>query len=110
MPGCPALAETRRLVATCVPEDLPHPRVTLTLPAINAARRVMFLVSGTSKAEVLARVLEGGESPSAAPAAGVRPAAGELLWLVDRAAASLLHDETLTTIGRARGAPEGDAP
>ncbi len=110
MPGCPALAETRRLVATCLPKDLPHPRVTLTLPAINAARQVIFLVSGASKAGALARVLEGGEPPSAAPAAGVRPAAGDLLWLVDRAAAGSLHDETLTTIGRARGAVEGNAP
>lgn len=61
-------------------------RVTLTLPVINNARHVIFLVTGTEKADVLARV-RAGES---LPAALVQPAEGELIWLVDRDAAGKL--------------------
>ncbi len=109
MPGCPALAETARWVATCAPQSLPHPRITLTLPAINAGRRVVFLVAGAAKAPALARVLEGDEEPGRLPAAGVRPGDGELRWLVDRAAAGRLRAETLDTTGRAYGAAKGTA-
>ncbi len=59
-------------------------RLTLTLPTINAARHVVFLVSGESKAEALARVWSG----ERLPAALVQPAEGELMWLVDRDAAA----------------------
>ena len=55
-------------------------RVTLTLPVINAARRVMFLVTGAEKAEALARIRAG----EMLPAARVQPGDGELVWLVDR--------------------------
>ena len=55
-------------------------RVTLTLPVINAARHVMFLVSGAEKAGALARIRAG----EMLPAARVQPDDGELIWLVDR--------------------------
>ncbi|MGD1994069.1 MAG: 6-phosphogluconolactonase [Anaerolineae bacterium] len=55
-------------------------RVTLTLPVINAARCVMFLVAGAEKAEALARIRAG----EMLPAARIQPHAGELIWLVDR--------------------------
>jgi 6-phosphogluconolactonase len=58
-------------------------RVTLTLPAINAARAVLFLVAGADKAGVLHRVLQGDID---LPAARVRPAGGDLYWFVDMAA------------------------
>ncbi len=110
MPGCPALAETARLVSSCAPEHLAHPRITLTLPAINAARRVLFLIAGAGKAEALSRVLAGEEPPDALPAAGVRPDGGELAWLVDEAAAGRLAGDTLTSMCRAPSAAEGTAP
>jgi 6-phosphogluconolactonase len=58
--------------------------MTLTLPIVNRARRVLFLVTGRDKAEMLRRVhIEGDES---LPASHVHPGDGELLWLVDDAA------------------------
>jgi 6-phosphogluconolactonase len=64
------------------------PRISLTLPVINAARTVVFLVSGDGKAEAVARAFGGGEPSDHAPASLVRPHAGELVLLLDQAAAS----------------------
>jgi 6-phosphogluconolactonase len=92
-PGSPALHEKERWVAA-VPHDQPPPpqvmRISLTLPIINAATQVTFLVSGEKKAAILKRALA---APSASqptlPAQMVHPSNGNLLWLVDRAAKSL---------------------
>jgi len=88
-PGCRALGQTTKFAAACDSRHLEHARVTLTLRVINAAASVLFLVSGENKAEALRRVLEM-TSESDLPAARVAPVAGELLWLVDEAAASRL--------------------
>jgi len=82
------VTEPRRWVAA-VPEADP-PRVTLTLPILNQARRVVFLVTGARKAEILRAVWEGPFDPLRWPAQGVRPGQGRVLWLVDAAAASEL--------------------
>ncbi len=58
----------------------PHPRLTLTLPAINSARLAVFTVAGASKAEAVAALLRGEDVPAA------RVHAGKTVWLVDRAA------------------------
>ncbi|MBN1179893.1 MAG: 6-phosphogluconolactonase [Anaerolineae bacterium] len=58
-------------------------RVSMTPPLINAARAVVFLVSGADKAPAVARI-RAGES---LPAALLRPTDGQLVWMVDRAAA-----------------------
>ncbi len=86
-PDSPALAETRRLVVatTAVYGDRPAVRVTLTLPALNAARHVLFLVSGVEKAPIV-QALVGGQVPL--PAQRIHPTAGQLTWLFDAAAAS----------------------
>jgi 6-phosphogluconolactonase len=84
-PGTPALSERDRLVVANPVPALRTTRLTFTLPLINHARRVAFFVSGADKASVLAKVLDG--PPGALPAQLVQPADGELLWLVDRAAA-----------------------
>ena len=65
-------------------------RLTLTVPVINAARAVAFLVAGEDKAGALREILEGDADPRAYPAKFVRPEGGDLTWMVDRAAASLL--------------------
>ena len=89
-PGSAALRERMRAVVavTADYEDRPAHRVTLTAPAINAARQVLFLVAGAAKAETLQAVLEG--PAERFPAQLVRPTSGQLVWLVDRAAASRL--------------------
>ena len=88
-PGSPVLKEVFRPVAAvhAAAASIPQ-RFTFTLPVINAAAHVMFLVAGAEKAKVLKAVL--GEPSSALPAAMVRPTNGRLLWLLDRAAATLL--------------------
>jgi len=83
-PGSPALQEARALVA--VVHDAPKPppeRLTLTLPVINAARAVLFMVQGASKREALARLRR---RDPAVPASLVLPVDGELRFIVDRAA------------------------
>jgi len=94
-PGDPALRVRRRLATGVRPPGaaLPGgtlPRVTLTLPVLNAAACVMILVSGGAKAGALATTLGTGQSSGARdlPARRVRPARGDLIWLVDRAAVS----------------------
>lgn len=93
-PGSPALAVHDR--AACAVADAPADpprRITLTLPVLSAARRVVFVVTGMAKADAVAAVLEpaaGTALDALLPAARVRPAPGRLLWLVDEAAASRL--------------------
>jgi 6-phosphogluconolactonase len=85
-PGSTALRERERLVVAHQVSALGTWRLTLTFPALNAARAVHVLVAGTDKAEALAAVLGDGARSAALPAARVRPRHGSLLWLVDRAA------------------------
>lgn len=79
-PGGPELDERIRWAVASRAPAPPNDRVTLTLPALAAARRRVVLVTGAEKRGVLARVLAGDR---ALPAARV---AGDVLWLVDRAA------------------------
>jgi 6-phosphogluconolactonase len=91
-PDTPALRETRRLVVSYHVPDLGMSRMTLTLPVVNHAGEILFLVSGPSKARAVAAVLEGPGDPEHVPARGVRPVSGRLVWIVDAAAASLLSN------------------
>ncbi|HEV8672729.1 MAG TPA: 6-phosphogluconolactonase [Methylomirabilota bacterium] len=94
-PGTAALAERRRwVVANAVPGLGTH-RITLTLPILNRAARVLFLVAGADKAATLREVLEGPVDPQRLPAQAVRPEAGHLVWLVDRAAAAALTSSSI---------------
>jgi len=87
-PGTEGLNEKTKLVVANWVEKLKTHRISLTLPVLNAARCVAFLVSGTDKAPVLKSVLEGNVPGEQYPAKLVRPAQGKLIWLLDRAAAS----------------------
>ena len=64
------------------------PRITLTLPALNAGARVVLLVSGEEKAEAVARAVNGRRGPEA-PASLLQPR-GEFVLLCDAAAAAHL--------------------
>ena len=89
-PRAAALEVKDRWVVASPPGTLPPAvdRITLAFPVLNAAREVLFLVSGRNKAEALRDVLDMHPDPTDRPAAGVRPVDGTLTWLVDRAAAS----------------------
>jgi 6-phosphogluconolactonase len=89
-PETAALQEKSRLVVANWVEKLKASRITFTLPVLNAARCVAFLVSGEDKAAVLHEVLEGSAPPEKYPSKLVKPTNGKLIWFVDRAAASQL--------------------
>jgi 6-phosphogluconolactonase len=90
-PESPALHENRRLVAAVYAPRLAAWRLTLTPPVLRAAHHILFLVSGRDKASVLQEILEGPYDPRQLPAQLARPEEGDLTWLVDEAAASLLQ-------------------
>ena len=89
-PETAALGETSRLVVANWVEKLNASRITFTLPVLNAARCVAFLVSGADKAAVVREVLEGNAPAEKYPSRLVQPSQGKLIWFVDRAAASEL--------------------
>jgi 6-phosphogluconolactonase len=89
-PGSAGLQEKSRLVIANWVDKLKTSRLTLTLPVLNAARCVTFLVSGTDKAAMLKTVLEEDAPAEQYPSKLIRPNNGKLIWLVDRAAASAL--------------------
>ena len=83
-PGSPALDEAKALVAYVHDAPKPPPeRLTMTLPVINAARAVLFMVQGASKRDALARVLR--RNP-VLPASHVQPVDGDLQFIVDKEA------------------------
>src|SRR5438034_512413 len=90
-PDSPVVREVFRAVAAVhvAAASIPQ-RLTLTLPVFNAAARVVFLVTGAEKAKVVKAVLS---ERATLPAAMVRPADGELVWLLDRAAAARARAE-----------------
>jgi 6-phosphogluconolactonase len=90
-PGTDALREeTRLVVANWVPKFDTF-RITLTLPVLNNAAWVLFLVSGAEKAPVLRGVLGSESGPEKYPSQLVRPAKGRLIWLVSEDAAGRLE-------------------
>ncbi len=92
-PGMPALDERDAwVVGTSVPAYVKPqvPRVTLTLPVLNAARDVLFLVTGQGKAK---RVREVRDEVADLPAVLVQPQDGRLAWLLDEAAGASLKQE-----------------
>jgi 6-phosphogluconolactonase len=91
-PNAPALEERERLVAAAEPKLEPYvERVTLTVPALRAAREIVFLVTGEQKAEAAERAFAGDPDPGT-PASLVRSDYGATRVVLDRAAASRLLD------------------
>ncbi|MBE2320853.1 6-phosphogluconolactonase [Solirubrobacter sp. CPCC 204708] len=91
-PGKPEVEERSRLVTGVELAGMEPqvPRISLTLPALNSARMTVFLVTGADKAQAVARAF--GKTPDfSSPAASVRPSAGELLVVLDPAAAKELE-------------------
>ena len=86
-PGSDVLHETKRLVAAPYVEKFKSYRITMTLPLLNNGASVVFLVSGAEKAEIVRAVLQGEQKY---PAQAMNPTQGELIWMLDKDAASKL--------------------
>jgi 6-phosphogluconolactonase len=90
-PETKALQEDRKIVAANYVEKFQTFRLTFTAPTINAARNIIFLVAGEDKAKAAHAVLEGEYDPEKFPAQLIRPADGDLMFLLDKNAAALLE-------------------
>lgn len=89
-PGSEILREKRRLACAAYVKRFKSNRLTLTLPVLNDAANIFFLVAGEGKASALRDVLQGRNDPHALPAQRIRPKKGRVVWFVDEAAAGLL--------------------
>jgi 6-phosphogluconolactonase len=87
-PGSEAVEEKNRLILAVKGGDPDVDRLTMTLPVINNAGKIIFMVAGKSKALIVRDIIlrRGRELP----VQKVEPAGGKLVWLLDRNAASLL--------------------
>ena len=81
-PGTSAPNETHELVTTLYVERLNAHRLTITLPVINAAAQMSFLVAGESKSAIVKALLGQDSNPAQYPAGQVRPANGRLTWFI----------------------------
>ena len=88
-PDSPALDESSRLVVANWVAKLNAYRITFTFPVLNRAAEVMFMAIGADKADMLHKVLEGKNIPPL-PSQRVKPSDGNLLWMLDEAAAAKL--------------------
>ena len=88
-PGSPVMVDSPVMAVTADYQGRPAGRVTLTPPVFNDAHAVYFLVSGANKAEAVYQTLYSDDSVRF-PAQRIRPADGQVTWLLDRAAAAAL--------------------
>jgi 6-phosphogluconolactonase len=89
-PGSPELEETRRLMVPVHRPEMPQPwRVSMTMPVLNAGKRVLVVAGGAEKAPVVPRAIAGDPD---IPAGRLRPA-GEYTWLLTEDAATQLPPE-----------------
>lgn len=97
-PGMDLAAQVGRNAVSVFVEKLSSHRITLTLPVLNAARQVLFLVTGADKAAIVAAILQGPGGTNY-PAALVRPDSGTVAWLLDGEAAARLTRRSRHTEG-----------
>ena len=90
-PNTPVLEERVGLVDHVYVAEKNSYRVTLTVPLINQAATVVFLVTGGNKAHIVQEVLEGPQDVMRLPSQRIEPHGGNLYWLLDREAGKLLH-------------------
>ncbi len=93
LPGSPVLQERHRWAAEVlqvVGTSPEVPRITLTRLILNRARMVVFMAFGREKAAVVRAVVQGPDDGKKLPAQLIQPKSGNLIWLLDRSAASLL--------------------
>jgi 6-phosphogluconolactonase len=92
-PGQRASMETSQpvIAVKAAYQNRPAPRLTLTPPVFNAARCVVFLVTGVEKAAALQASLDPRSDPLEWPARRINPVDGQVIWLVDATAAGILR-------------------
>jgi len=90
-PHQPSLQEQQRLVMPVTVPKPPPPRLTFTPLILNASRHILFLVTGSEKADALHAVLEADYQPEEYPAQIIRPPNGEVTWMLDTNPAAKLH-------------------
>jgi 6-phosphogluconolactonase len=65
-------------------------RITMTVPVLNSAATIAFMVAGHDKQDALHAVLEGPRNPEEYPSQLIAPADGDVYYLLDRVAAEKL--------------------
>jgi 6-phosphogluconolactonase len=90
-PGQNTLGEKERLIVHLKGGDPNVERISMTLPLLNQARSIVFMITGKEKARTVQAVLE--NQKKGLPALKIRPSDGQLIWLLDRRAASLLSGD-----------------
>ena len=88
-PGSPPTVDRPVVAVTADYQGRPAGRVTLTPPALNDAHHIVFLVSGSGKAQAVYNTLHTDDA-SRFPAQRIRPIEGRVTWLLDSAAAATL--------------------
>jgi 6-phosphogluconolactonase len=96
-PRTSALRENSRLVVANWVEKLDTDRITFTLPVLNNAANVDFLVAGKDKAPAVESVFNSDSDPSEFPAKLVRPPHGQLLWMLTEDAGWAIADRVVAT-------------
>lgn len=89
-PHTPVLQEKRHRCVAVYVDKLDAWRITLTASMINTAHQICFMVTGENKAQTLRDVLRGPHQPEHLPAQSIHPVSGDIIWMVDEPAASLL--------------------
>lgn len=89
-PGQEELLTCDRLVSKAVHPQSKQERITLTGKVINNAKKIVFLVTGKSKATIIDSIFNEKDNYKNYPAYFIKPKNGEVEWFIDEKAASLL--------------------
>jgi len=90
-PGTDAVVENNQPVTAVFVPKFNTWRVTMTLPVLNAAREIIFLASGSSKSNIVQRILSIEQPTKDIPATLVNPENGMVHWMMDSDAAALIN-------------------
>jgi 6-phosphogluconolactonase len=93
-PAVEAVEDPAGICAVAVQPESGQKRITLTLNVLNHAKRVSFIVTGESKAQVVAEILNQSQQSQHYPAAQVHPEQGKLEWFLDQEAAAKLQNKS----------------
>ena len=92
-PGQRSLEETKRWVLAVSGGDPNLKRLTLTYPVLNRAGQIVLMVTGKAKAQIVKTVFENRRAQL--PAQKIEPINGQLIWILDRAAAAWLSEKSI---------------